>query len=58
MQRKPCTSDTMGDSTNVSGTDATDDMANVCDITARADTGQSNHTGHLELRRYFKIPDT
>ena len=48
-QRNPWTSDTMGDKTNISGTDKTEDMANVWEITDSAETGHSNHTGHLNI---------
>ena len=39
----------MGDKTNISGTDKTEDMANVWEITDSAETGHSNHTGHLNV---------
>ena len=49
MERKPWTSDTMGERMRVRGTDNSEDIATVWEITDMAATGHNNQAGILEL---------
>ena len=52
MERKPWTRESMGERMRVRGTDNTDDMATVWEITDIADTGHNNQGAILENISY------
>ena len=45
----------MGERTRVSGTERTEEVASVWDITASPATGHSSHTGHLSWTNHEEI---
>ena len=54
MERKPWTRDSIGDNMRVRGTDSTEDIATVWDMTDMEDTGHNNQAGILELETIKK----